>query len=486
MPQAYTQSRVPTVIGVAWFSKLSVILCLAIIFSSIVWPDCASAQPTPEEFLFELHGAAPPPEECIRTDRSEEALSCYWDNGFPYASLCPRSLDSLQEEICSGPRVRIADFNFSDEIPFRKNLIQSLGGFERGQYYKHQQVLDFIVVLRDRLGVVDADITFEQAGLSSVRMLIDGRVPTSAISSGLHLDSFDGLIGGLTGRHFVGGNAPGFLEYYLQGSTNGLSEVGASIPISVHPQRTTRLGVRSYDAVGRYADLQGTSLSLNDVKFSPNTAQFVRIESIGVEIIDETFRAAGFIPQHDEYLSIFANLSLDGPELFDDNDLRLSAYWLAGHGVTSKLSFSASSVNDLWDNSETILRNRSHMEFMLGSLSRAPLSERIFLGGRNLRGFYASEIGRTTNGNFINWGERLSLTSQFELLWPIYSEFSDVLVGVHADIGSIFDNNLDITTYGSTGFVAELGLFEGFNVQLSLSKNNFSRNQIGLFFNIWN
>ncbi len=486
MPQAYTLSRLPRAICRGWFAQLSVFLCVGVTLLSLLWPDGARAQPTPEELLIEFHGADIPPEECVNTDRPEEALSCYWDNGFPYASLCPQSLYSQQEEICSGPRVRIADFNFSDKIPFRNSLIQSLGGFERGQYYNHRQVLYFIGVLRDRLGVTDAEITFEQAGLSSVRMLVDGRAPRSSISAGFYVDSFDGFVGTLTGRHFVGRNAPGFLEYYLQGASNGLSEVGASIPISVRPESTTRLSVRAYDAEGRYADLRGTSLSFSVAQYASEAVQFPRIASYGGEIVDETFSAAGFIPKDDEYLSVFLNWELDAPDFFDDNNLRLSAYWLAGQGVTSKLSFSGSGLNDLSDNTEAVLRNFSQMELMLGSISTAPVSERIFLGGRNLRGFYPREIGRTTNGDFNDWGERWSLTSQFELLWPVYGELSDVSVGVHADLGLISDDSFDIASYGSVGLISELGSFEGVRVQLTLSRNNFSRNKFALSLNILN
>lgn len=486
MPQAYTQSRLPRAIVGGWFARLSVFLFVAITFSSLVWPDGAGAQPTPDELLIEFQGADTPPEECMGIDRPEEALSCFWDNGFPYASLCPQSLYSPQEEICPGPQVRIADFNFSDEIPFRNSLIQSLGGFERGQFYNHRQVLDFIGVLRDRLGVTDAEITFEQAGLSSVRMLVDGRAPRSSISAGFYIDSFDSFVGTLTGRHFVGRNAPGFLEYYLQGASNRLSELGASIPISVSPESTTRLGVRAYDAEGHYADLRGARLSLSVAQYAPRAGQLPRIASYGGEIVEETFRAAGFTPQDDEYLSAFVNWELDAPDFFDDNDLRLSAYWLAGHGLSSKLSFSGSSVSDLSDNSEAVLRNFSHMELMLGSISTAPLSERIFLGGENLRGFYPMEIGRTTNGNFTNWGERWSLTSQFELLWPIQKKFSDVSVGMHADLGLIFDDNFDIASNGSIGLILEFGSFEDINIQLTLSRNNFSRNNLSLSMNVLN
>lgn len=486
MPQAYTQSRLPRAIRGDGLARLSVFLCVAITFSSLVGQGGASAQPTPEEILIEFRGADTAPEECASTDRSQEALSCYWDNGFPYASLCPQSLYSLQEEICPGPRVRIVDFNFSDEIPFRNSLIQSLGGFERGQFYNHRQVLYFIGVLRDRLGVADAEITFEQAGLSSVRMLVDGRAPRSSIGAGFYVDSFDGFVGTLTGRHFVGRNAPGFLEYYLQGASNRLSEVGASIPISVRPESTTRLGVRAYDTEGHYADLRGTSLSLSVAQYAPDALQFPRIASYGGEIVEETFSAAGFIPKDDEYLSAFVNWELDAPDFFDDNDLRVSAYWLAGHGATSKLSFSGSSVNDLSDNSEAVLRNFSYMELMLGSISTAPVSERILLGGRNLRGFYPREIGRTTNGDFTDWGERWSLTSQFELLWPISGKFSDVSVGVHADLGLISDDNFDIASYGSVGLISELGLSEDVSIQMTLSRNNLSRNNFELALNILN
>ena len=484
MPQAYTQSRLPRAIGGGWFARLSVFLFVAITFSSLVGPDGAGAQPTAEELLIEFQGAAPPPEECMGIDRPEEALSCFWGNGFPYASLCPQSLYSPQEKICPGPRVRIADFNFSDEIPFRNSLIQSLGGFERGQFYNHRQVLDFIRVLRDRLGVTDAEITFEQAGLSSVRMLVDGRAPRSSISAGFYIDSFDGFVGTLTGRHFVGRNAPGFLEYYLQGASNRLSELGSSIPISMRPESTTRLGVRAYDAEGHYADLRGARLSLSVAQYALGAGQLPRIASYGGEIVEETFRAAGFTPQDDEYLSAFINWELDASDFFNDNDLRLSAYWLAGHGFTSKLSFSGSSVSELSDNSEAVFRNFSQMEFMLGSISTAPLSERIFLGGQNLRGFYPMEIGRTTNGNFTNWGERWSLTSQFELLWPIQKEFSDVLVGIHADLGLISDDNFDIASNGSTGLILEFGSFDDINIQLTLSRNNFSRNLLSLSMNV--
>ena len=484
MPQTYTQSRLPRAIGGGWFARLSVFLFVAITFSSLVGPYGAGAQPTPEELLIEFQGADTPPQECMGIDRPEEALSCFWDNGFPYASLCPQSLYSPQEEICPGPRVSIADFNFSDEIPFRNSLTQSLGGFEPGQFYNHRQVLDFIEVLRDRLGVTDAEITFEQAGLSSVRMQVDGRAPRSSISAGFYVDSFDGFVGTLTGRHFVGINAPGFLEYYLQGASNGLSELGASIPVSVRPESTTRLGVRAYDADGHYADLRGARLSLSVAQYAPGAAQLPRIASYGGEIVEETFRAAGFTPQDDEYLSAFVNWELDAPDFFDDNDLRLSAYWLAGHGLSSKLSFSGSNVSDLLDNSEAVFRNFSHMELMLGSISTAPVSERILLGGQNLRGFYPREIGRTTNGNFTNWGERWSLTSQFELLWPIQRGFSDVSVGVHADLGLISDDNFDIASYGSVGLISELGSFEDVTVQLTLSRNNFSRNRLALSINV--
>ena len=486
MPQAYTQSRLPRAIGGGWFARLSVLLFFAITFSSSVWPGGAGAQSTPEELLIEFQGVDAPPEECMGTDRPEEALSCYWDNGFPYASLCPQSLYSPQEEICPGPRVRIADFNFSDEIPFRNSLIQSLGGFERGQFYNHRQVLDFIGVLRDRLGVADAEITFEQAGLSSVRMLVDGRTPSSSISAGFYVDSVDGLVGTLAGRHFVGRTAQGFLEYYLQVASNRLSKLGASIPISVGPESTTRLGVRAYDAEGHYADLQGASLSLSVEQYAPGAAQLPRIASLGGEIVEETFRAAGFTPQDDKYLNTFVNWELDAPDFFDDNDLRLNVYWLAGHGFTSKLRISGSSARDLSDNSEAVLRNFSQMELMIGSISTAPLSKRIFLGGQNLRGFYPMEIGRTTNGNFTHWGERWSLTSQFELLWPIHREFSDVSVGIHADLGLISDDNFDIASSGSIGLILEFGLFEDINMQLTLSRNNFSRNNLSLSMNVLN
>ena len=484
MPQVYTQSRLTRAIGCGWFAQLSVFLFVAIIFSSLVWPDGASAQPTRDELLIEFPGANTPPEECMGTDRPEEALSCYWDNGFPYASLCQQSMYALQKEICPGPRVRIVDFNFSDEIPFQNSLIQSLGGFERGQLYNHRQVLDFIGVVRDRLGVTNAEVTFEQAGLNSVRMLVDGRAPKNSISAGFYVDSFDGFVGPITGRHFVGGSAPGFLEYYLHGSSNGLSEVGVSIPISVRTDSTTRLGVRAYEAEGHYAELRGNSLSLSVAQYAPGAAQLPRVASFGGKIVEETFRAAGFTPQDDEYLNAFVNWELDAPDFWVDNDLRLSAYWLAGHGFTSKLSFSGSSVSELSDNSEAVLRNFSQMEFMLGSISTAPLSERIFLGGQNLRGFYPMEIGRTKNGNFTNWGERWSLTSQFELLWPIQKEFSDVLVGIHADLGLISDDNFDIASNGSTGLILEFGSFDDINIQLTLSRNNFSRNLLSLSMNV--
>lgn len=486
MPQAYTQSRLPSAIGSGWFAKLSVFLCFAITFSSVVLLGEASAQSTPEEFLIEFQSTDTPPDECMRTDRPEEALSCYWDNGFPYASLCPQTLYSQQDEICPGPRVRIADFNFSDDIPFRNSLIRSLGGFERGQFYNHRQVLDFIAVLRDRLGVMDAEITFEQAGLSSVEMLVGGHAPRSSISAGFYVDSFDGFVGTLTGRHFVGRNAPGFLEYYLKGASNRLSEVGASIPISVRPESSTRLGVKAYDVEGHYADLRGTSLSFSVTQYAPGAAQFPRIASYGGEVVQETFSAPRFIPQHDEYMSIFVNWEFDAPDFFDGNNLRLRTFWLAGHGATSKLSFSGSSVSDLLDNSDAIFRNFSHIELMLGSISRAPLSERIFLGGRNLRGYYAREIGRTANGDFENWGQRWSLTSQFELLWPLQTEFVDALVGAHADLGITNDTFDDIASYGSVGLIAELGSFEDFIVQLTLSRNTLSRNSLAINFHIPN
>ena len=486
MPQAYTQNRLARAIGAGWFAQLSVFLFVAITLSSLVWPYGASAQPTPEEFLIEFPGADTPPEECVGTDRPDEALSCYWDNGFPYASLCPQSMYALQTEICSGPRVTIADFSFSDEMPFKNSLIQSLGGFERGQFYNHRQVLDFIGALRDRLGVTDAEITFEQAGLSSVRMLVDSRAPKSSIRAGFYLDSPDGFVGTLTGRHFVGGNAPGFLEYYLQTASKRFSEVGASIPISVRPESTTRLGVRAYDSEGQYVDLRGTSLSLSIARYTAGAAQLPRIASFGGEIVEETFRAAGFAPQDDKYLSAFVNWELDATDFFDDDELRLNAYWSVGYGFTSKLSISGSSVRDLSDNFEVVLRNFSQMELMLGSISTAPLSERIFLGGQNLRGFYPMEIGRTTNGNFTNWGERWSLTSQFELLWPIQREFSDLSMGIHADLGLITDDNFDMASYGSVGLILQFGSFEDINIQLTLSRNNFSQNKLSLLMNVLN
>lgn len=485
MPQAYTQSRLPRAIGVG-LVKLSVVLCVAVTFSTVVRPGGASAQSASEEVLIDFQGVDPPPAECMRTERRDEALSCFWDNGFPYASLCPQSLYSQQEEICLGPRVRIADFNFSDEIPFRDGLFQSLGGFERGQFYNHRQVLDFLLILRDRIGVVDAEITFVQAGSNSVRMLVVGRPPRSSIRGGLYLDSYDGFVGTVTGSHFLGENAPGFLNYYLQGSNSGLSEVGASIPISVTRESTTRLGVRAYDADGHYADLQGASLSFTVAQHANSDVRFPGILSYGGAVVAETFSTAGLISQNDDYGSIFANWGWDKLDFLDDKDMRFNAYWLAGHGLTSKLSFSASSINDLQYNSEAILRNISNLELMLGSTSKAPLSERVFIGGANLRGFHPMEIGRTGSGDFANWGKRWSFTSQFEFLWPIHREFGDTLVGVHADLGLISDDNFDIGRYGSLGLVGEFKLFEDLSFKLTLSRTNISRNKLAISLSILN
>lgn len=485
MPQACTQSSLPRAIGVG-IVKLSAILCVAVTLSTLVRPGGASAQSTPEEVLIEFQGVDAPPAECMRTDSQEEALSCYWDSGFPYASLCSHSLYSQQEEICLGPRVRIADFNFSDEIPFRDSLIQSLGGFERGQFYNHRQVLDFLFILRDRIGVVDAEITFVQAGSRSVRMLVVGRPPRSSIRGGLYLDSYDGFVSTVTGSHFFGKNAPGFLDYYLQGSNNRLGEVGISIPISVNRESSTRLGVRAYDTDGQYADLQGATLNFSVSQHANNAARFPGILSYGGAIVVETFNAAGLISQNDDYGSIFANWGWDKQDFVVDKDLRFNAYWLSGHGLTSKLSFSASSINDLSYNSEAILRNISNLELMLGSTSKAPLSERVFIGGANLRGFHQREIGRTGSGDFANWGKRWSFTSQFELLWPIQREIGDTLVGVHADLGLISDDNFDIGSYGSLGLVGEFKLFEDLNVKLTLSRTNISRNNLTISLSILN
>lgn len=484
MLQVYTNSKALRANGVKWFSKLPLFFFVAFTFASAIWPNALSAQTTHEDVFVEFKGTDTPPDGCIKIDSPNEALSCYWDNGFPYASLCPQPLFFLQEKICPGPRVRIADFNFSDEMPLRKSLIQLLGGFERDQYYNHQQVLDFIVVLRDRFSVEDAEITFEQAGLNSVRMIIDGRLPTSAITSGLHIDSFDGLVGRLTGRHFKGGNAPGFIEYYLQGAANGSGEIGASIPLSVHLNRTTRLSVSSYDTVGRYANLKGTALRLNVVRHFTEAEYFAKFASFDLEIVTEKYNSPGFIPKHDHYLGAFTDLALNGTNIFEYQNLRLGVYFLEDQGVTSKLSFSASNKKNLWDDSRAILRSFSNLEIMFGSISRSPLSERIFLGGQNLRGFYAWEVGRKSNGGFDDWGEKLSLSSQIELLWPIYIDGRDVFLGVHADLGITSNSNLDMDTYGSIGLMAEIGVSKGAKFQLTLSRNSFHRNRIGLYLEV--
>lgn len=471
MHQIYTLTKKFTHYVHGLRHAVSVVVFIISTFLLVIWNTSSKAQSSSDEITIVFEGSETNSVACSKIDDLAQSLMCYKNSGFPYAAMCTQS---LQDEICSGPRVRIAEFYFTDRLPFRNSLIEALGGFRHGQFYNHRQIQSFITVLNERLEVMDVSITFEQIGVGSVKMLVDGETPKNSISTGLSLDHTEGFIGTLSGRHFLWKNTPGFFEYYLHGSDTGLSEVGVSLPISTSPNSMSRIGATLYNADQHYVELTGTALKLDVIPYSGNVIYFPRVSSYGARIHYTTFSSDGWMAKTDKYLSTFASWNLRAPVLFDKSDIGSEAYLLSGNGVTSKLSFSGSGLYSLTDNSELTLRNSTNIDLMFGPITGAPINERIFLGGKNLRGFYPREIGRMENGGFEDWGGRFSLTSQFELVRSLPIKLGEVSFGVHTDFGIISDNNLDIDGYGSIGLISEFGFSRSHGVKLSVSKNNIS------------
>ena len=418
--------------------------------------------------------------------RLEELVACYRNNGFPYAFVCTQSALSTESHICFGPIVRIAEYYFSEELPLRNSLIHSLGGFRRGQLYNHQQVLEFVSALERHLGIQQANATFEQIGMNSVRMIITGHPPRNSIRTSIFWDSDSRNIGSISGQYFASGSSPGTREYFVNFSSSGVSELGFSTPISIDENQVNSIHGRIFNLEGRYSEVQGVSFQFNVAPRGSDISYLGELETYGFEVASEEHSALGHASWRDDYLRLYSNWSIGNLGIFESGEMNFNFYLANGRSITSNVRIFGATTQTVSNNPEITFRNRSYFGLMMGQTSNAPLSERLFLGGQNLRGFYPTEIGRSLNQDFSDWGLRWSLSSQFELLWSIEDFFRNSSVGMHLDFGFGSSESLGTGGYASFGLISELRVFDDVSLQLSLSRNNFSHERASMRLNLLN
>lgn len=440
-----------------------------------------------QSYPFEFQGDVEPISLCTYEvsdgTSSVEALSCFWNNGYPYAALCSIDVLDAAAVICAGPRVYISDVQFSGGLPLSHSVIARLSDFQHGQLYDHSQVVAFIQRLENRLDLENVEVVFEQVSSNQVRMLVDGDVPTGNIGAGLFYDSESEAVAGVTGRHFVGGSVPGFIEYSVSASHGEFEAGEISVPVGLNDASATRLSFNMFDVQRTIMARSGTQLRFNVQVYSQEQQNLFQSESFGGRVTAEEVTTRDGLTREEHYMSVYGQWSLSLPQVFDSLTLRLTSHILSGSGLTGVLELEGSRILRPQWSQRSFFRLNSDMKLFLGSIDDGPISQRIYLGSPEIRGFYRDEIGLGSFNEFNDWGGRFLFSAQLDYLAQLLHRETDLLSGVHFDFGTLQGQSGDNHFRYSYGALMEYQLGNQSTMQFSYSINDNDQESFSINFN---
>ena len=175
--------------------------------------------------------------------------------------------------------------------------------------------------------------------------------------------------------------------------------------------------------------------------------------------------------------SNYGSFSFSWPLPLKSNKLDVSfkSYLKNTLDLSSQLSFS--SLFTLVDTSRPFshIYINSSGQISLGPVENAPLLERIYLGGANLRGYWSDEIG-TEALSVSQWGGKSALSLQIDAMDPVTSLSNKFLVGLHFDAGA-FEPSIGASRfYTSYGLVARYQFEDLGGITANFSTNKSGRN----------
>lgn len=446
---------------------LSIFLCLIFTYFNFAFADGSNAHS-----FDNFEDADAGDLSCkLGVKSTEEKLKCFKDNGYPYASPCAGFVLLKSAKICSGPRIRIAQYKFSEGLPLDRKLITELGNFVNGQLYNHSQIMAFAALLEHRFKIEDVEISFHQVNANVLEMIVSGEPPSSGVSGGMFVGSDMTSFFEINGKHYMGGLRPGFFEYSLQVDQQNIKGVNLSFPISVRRSSTTKLILSAEDYEGQFLNSKHANLMLNFDTFMFEV-ETPLVESFGIGIgTSNTSDFTGNFKSED-YAFAYANF---GWEALPSVDMSIRSYGSSSGGLSSIVSLSGRKIFYPSWLFGGLLRGDAVVKHAFGRVSKIPVHERIYLGGSNMRGYDRFEVGRHVSGDdFALWGARSLGVLQLDALFPVKS-FNELFVGVHADVGVVSGIAGGSDIFTSYGVISEYGLADGTSLKIGLTKSDNSR-----------
>lgn len=408
--------------------------------------------------------------------------ACYLDNGHPYAKICAKENQSFDQQICPGPRVRISNLQFSENIPFDVGVITRLSGIETGDFYHHAKILSFIKKLEIGFDIKNPKVTFEQEGPNQLVMIVDGQAPESSLGGGIFYNNEEDFMGTLDGRHYIGGSTPGFIYYAVSGPFDKLSSAEISVPMYLDQFQTGRMQLKGYHRELHVYEVKGGSGSFGMSRFKQiNDALWIP-KTYGARFTLEELRAVGVKSQRDEYLTFYGHWNIPSYEFLDKNVLSLESYVLDNEGLTGRLDLMGERYQKLSLPQSSYIRFGTKFSLMVGDPDRAPIRQRVYLGTPDMRGYFHNEVGSVERQEFQRWGKQFSVASQLEFLTPMPVAAEKFYGGIHLDAGFIMGGKSDDEVVSSYGLLAQYKIDDNASLRLSASYNDDARQffQIGI------
>ena len=473
-------------------SSCKIINLVSLIFSAVatlifsVYPLVPAYAQETSESIFVSYASQDSAENICQGSRGyndlQERLNCLWENGYPYANLCGYTSSRNGLEICTGPFVIINAFAFSEKLPLDEALFQEIGEFRLWRPYKHTQVLAFLAEIERRFGVVDARADFEQMGPGSVRMVVKGSVPRSSLSGGLFYTQSNNVQVSLSGRHYQSLFAPGFMNYSLYSEpANGTRGGSVSLPIGVSRSWSTMLNTQASD-IKRYRydnEVVQIGVAVQRHTIEPITIFRPTQFEIGFTSSELTTNFGAFDRSNYGTLSFSWAIPLKSNEL----DIILQSHLQDTLDFSTRLAFSSLyKVFNISGPFSNIFINTSG-QTSLGPVEDAPVRERIYLGGANLRGYRIDEIG-TEALSVSQWGGKLALSLKIDAMEPVTPISNNFLAGLHFDLGYFEPSVAAGSFYTSFGLVARYQFDDQGSISASFSTNKNDENIFSLSINL--
>ena len=415
----------------------------------------------------------------INQTDTQSILTCYRNNGFPYASQCSRNNITGDRELCFGPEITISEFGFDQDLKLDQELLYQIGKFKKGQLYNNSQVSYFIFQLQERFHLKNATAVFEQASDTSVNMIVTGSLPKNSLALGAYYGSDERASIVAQGKHYRTGLHPGFLTYALSSSGGDISRINFAVPWKIKAEATTTAKLLLADNKYKFFDQKIFNLEYNVNKRNHDNKKFVNLDNYGLIFSTEEIEPSHLTKFNTDYVTLYGQWRFEDKTYFDKLTILTELFVTRGESESAKISIEGiRTIKPSWaDNME--FRLSGHINAGLGKIKKLPTLERSYLGGPSFRGFYSYEIGRESSIP-SDWGGRASSTLQVDFLHKVKGFADNLLVGAHADIGMISHPSLKNTPYFSYGLVGEFLLADKLMLNISSTINELNRSHLTL------